>query len=129
MLITLRNKQILWDFWRLYADGTNLAQYPASRNPGNLNLFGMTCGRNATLVQRRQVNRPEPFSQWLIGGVKQRPRRNRGLVMALGTLAGMARADDIAMIAPAGFFRSLSFLPTQQVSGFQCPHDSIFLYY
>ena len=33
--------------------------------------------------------------------MKQRPRCNRRLVMALGALAGMARTDDIAMIMPA----------------------------
>lgn len=61
--------------------------------------------------------------------------------MALGTFAGMARGDDIAMIMPAarateplrpallrqrlgaGFFRSISFLPVKQV-GFRRFHDS-----
>ena len=79
----------------------DLTQYPASRNPGNFDLFGKAYGRNATLVRGGQVNRPEPFNQRQIGGVKQRPRRKRGLVMALGALVGMARADDIAMIMPA----------------------------
>ncbi len=107
----------------------NLAQYPASRNPGNLDLFRKTYGRNATLVRGRQVNRPEPFSQRQIGGVKQCSRRKRGLVMTLGALVGVACADDITMIMPAAratepfrpallrqrlrtsFFRSIPFLP------------------
>lgn len=119
----------------------DLAQHPAGRDPGNLDLFGETHGRNAALVRGSQVDRPEPLGQGQIGGVKQRSRRERGLVMALGAFAGMARGDDIAMIMPAaqatepfrpallrqrlgaGFFRSLPFLPVKQV-GFRRFHDS-----
>ncbi len=76
--------------------------------------------------------------------MKQRPRRKQGLVMALGALAGMGRADVIAIIMlaaramgpfrpellrqrlHAALFRSIAFLPIQQV-GFHYSHDSISL--
>lgn len=119
----------------------NLAQHPAGGEPGHADSFGKTHGGNPALVRGRQVNCPEPLGQGQVGGMKQRARRERGLVMASGAIAGMARADGVAMIMPAtratkpfrpalsrqrldaGFFASLPFLPGQQV-GFHRFHDA-----
>ena len=52
----------------------DLAQHPAGRDPGNLDVFGKAHGRNSTFVRGCQVNRPEPLVQGQVGGVKQCPR-------------------------------------------------------
>ncbi len=78
-----------------------LAQHPAGGEPEDADLFGEPHGRNAALVRDSQVDRPEPLGQGKVGGVKQRSRRERGLVMALGAFVAAARGDGIAMIMPA----------------------------
>ena len=68
----------------------DFAQYPASSNPGHADLFSKTQGGNPALVRGDQVDRPEPLGQGKVGGMKQRARRKRGLVMALRAFEGMA---------------------------------------
>jgi hypothetical protein len=56
--------------------------------------------RDATLVGRHQVRRPEPGRQWCSGSVQDGSRRQRDLVPALGAFATMPFAQRIR--APRG---------------------------
>lgn len=110
-----------------------LAQHPAGGDPRYADLFGKPHSGNTTLVRCSQINCPEPLGQGEVGGMKQRPSRERRLVMTLGAFVTVARGDGIATIMStsrttesfrlallhqrlsAGFFRSIPFLPVRQV--------------
>lgn len=90
-----------------------LAQHPVGGDLGYADLFGQPHGGNTALVRGDQVDRPEPLGQGEVGGVKQRPRCERGLVMTLGAFVTVTRGDGIAMVMPAAratepFRRSLA---------------------
>ena len=60
--------------------------------------FGKPHSGNTTFVRCSQIDCSEPLGQGEVGAVKQRPSRERGLVITLGAFVTVARGDGIAMI-------------------------------
>ena len=111
--------------------GANLLQHVPSTEPGNADMLGKSQGRDASFVRGHEINRPKPFDQRYLRGMKDRVGSDRHLVPAGRALIEFARCDKAVVLRSAG--RTLKalwpadFLQSFDASSF-CPESFLPFY-
>jgi hypothetical protein len=78
-----------------------LTQHPMRRGPRYVQQLGEPQGRDTALVRAHAVPGPEPLAQRQVGGVEQRPRIHRDLMVTGRALVELTGGDEMRLVMSA----------------------------